>query len=51
MLEKLRFSLILWILDLQGDRRCAIVSPAMESDSPHLRGSLIVFEGIDGTGK
>lgn len=23
----------------------------MESDSPHLRGSLIVFEGIDGTGK
>lgn len=23
----------------------------MESDSPHLRGSLVVFEGIDGTGK
>lgn len=23
----------------------------MESDSPHLRGRLIVFEGIDGTGK
>ena len=23
----------------------------MESDSPHLRGALIVFEGIDGTGK
>ena len=25
--------------------------PDMEPDSPHLRGSLIVFEGIDGTGK
>ncbi len=24
---------------------------AMESDSPHLRGCLVVFEGIDGTGK
>ena len=23
----------------------------MESDSPHLRGRLVVFEGIDGTGK
>lgn len=25
--------------------------PAMEPDSPHLRGCLVVFEGIDGTGK
>ncbi len=25
--------------------------PVMEPDSPHLRGSLVVFEGIDGTGK
>lgn len=39
------------ILRLQGSVTCANVPPAMESDSPHLRGSLIVFEGIDGTGK
>ena len=30
---------------------CAMFTLTMEADSPHLRGSLIVFEGIDGTGK
>lgn len=30
---------------------CANVCGDMESDSPHLRGALVVFEGIDGTGK
>ena len=30
---------------------CATLMPAMEPDSPHLRGCLVVFEGIDGTGK
>ena len=30
---------------------CASLLPVMEPDSPHLRGSLVVFEGIDGTGK
>lgn len=29
----------------------AKLAPAMEPESPHLRGCLVVFEGIDGTGK
>ncbi|MBR5886913.1 MAG: dTMP kinase [Akkermansia sp.] len=39
------------ILDLHGEQACARLMPAMEPDSPHLRGCLVVFEGIDGTGK
>ena len=30
---------------------CVSLLCVMEPDSPHLRGSLVVFEGIDGTGK
>ncbi len=38
-------------LGLQHSPLCASLLSAMEPDSPHLRGCLVVFEGIDGTGK
>ena len=47
-------AVFLWlfcILGLRGGGRCARLSLAMEPESPHLRGCLVVFEGIDGTGK
>ena len=45
------FLCLFCILGLRGGGRCARLSLAMEPESPHLRGRLVVFEGIDGTGK